>query len=402
MDKSEKTVNCIDLFCGAGGFSVGVEMSSDAFSVVGGIDMEESAVETFEENHKDAVGVVDDISSLKPDDFESELPVDSVDVIIGGPPCKGFSSIRPNRSSDEIDYRNYLYQDYLRFVNYFEPDVFVLENVPAIINHTISDEPILDTILSEIEDLGYTFEWNLLNSAFYGVPQARTRFILIAVKDSSQEIMFPEPTHSFQDKEIEKKRLIHQDNTITPELGELKPVVTSLEAISDLPSVEAGEKNNTYAKPPQNDFQRLMRTTLNGELMTNDMLTQHRATNHSDEMVEILEEAGFKRSDIPEDLRPPTGYEATYSRQYPNQPSTTLTTEYTTAGATRCVHPDDSVARALTVREGMRIQSFPDWYIFCGTKTSITEQVGNAVPPLLGEHIGCSIYNMLFEDTIEV
>lgn len=387
-------INTLDLFCGGGGFSLGVSLSSDSYSVVGGIDMEEEAVETFNANHPNAVGSVADLSDMEPSEFQSQLPEENRDInlIIGGPPCKGFTGIRPNRSSDEIDYRNYLYQDYLRFVKTLQPEVFVLENVPEIKNHTINDEHILETILEEIEAIGYEYEWKFLNSAFYGVPQARTRFILIAKRENvSKDIQFPVPTHSFQDEDIEQKRLIYQENTVTPALGSKKPPVTSLEAISDLPYIKAGETVNRYECAPKNEFQKAMRTKPDGSVMSGEELTQHRATNHSDEMVAILEEARFSRSDIPEDLRPPTGYEATYSRQYPNQPSTTLTTEYTTAGATRCVHPDFSVARALTVREGMRLQSFPDWYEFCGTKTGITEQVGNAVPPLLAKHIGAQI-----------
>jgi DNA (cytosine-5)-methyltransferase 1 len=388
-------INLIDLFCGAGGFSAGLSLSSDDFTVVGGIDMEESAVDTFNANHPHANGVVGDISSISPNEFAEQSNIKQVDLIIGGPPCKGFTSIRPNRSSDEIDYRNYLYQDYLNYVEHFQPEMFVLENVPAIINHTINDENILTKILQDIEDLGYKYEWKMLNSAFYGTPQARTRFILIGVKNPNTEISFPTPTHSFHDEEIQSQRLIHRDHTITPEIGTKKPVVTTLEAISDLPYIEAGETLNEYETEPQNEFQQNILTTPDGKLLTGTELTQHRATNHSDEMVEILKEARFGRSEIPEDLRPPTGYEATYSRQYPDQPSTTLTTEYTTAGATRCVHPDFSVARALTVREGMRLQSFPDWYEFCGTKTSLTEQVGNAVPPLLAKNIGKTVQQTL-------
>jgi DNA (cytosine-5)-methyltransferase 1 len=379
-------VNVLDLFCGAGGFSLGLSLSESDFNIVAGLDNTQDAIQTFNNNHSNNPGTTVDISTINPDDFADTIH-SSIDVIIGGPPCKGFSSIRPNRSSDEIDYRNYLYQDYLDFVDYFEPDIFVIENVPEIINHTINGTKIISRIESEIESLGYSFEWKLLNSAYYGVPQARTRFILIATNHSANSIQFPTPTHTFTDQTVESNRVRYTDALIQPtESVKLPPVRTVADAISDLPALEPGETYNNYNTPPQNEFQEEMRSDTTE-------LRRHTCTNHSNSTMWVIEVAGQFITDIPEEHRPSSGYNSTYSRLYIDEPSTTLTTHYTTAGSTRCIHPTEN--RAITVREGMRIQSFPDNYHFIGTKSSVTKQVGNAVPPLLGKQIGNTIGDLL-------
>lgn len=375
----DSEISIIDLFCGAGGFSYGFEMEDDRYTVRAGVDMEEHAVETFEENHTDAIGIVDDMSEIQPSDVEDHLTTD-INVVIGGPPCKGFSLIRPDK--DTIDYRNYLYKDYLEFVDYFEPEVFVMENVPAITSHSINGTKILDELTAEIEDIGYTYDWKILNSAYYGVPQARSRFILIGTKTDAHPIQFPEPTHTFEDNTVEEKRITHPNDTLQPNTDDLQSAVTVMDAISDLPHVSAGEQKTDYVSQAENRFQEIMRQNTSEP-------PYHKSTNHSDRIVETLDHAGYSRSEIPEEYRPPTGYESTYSRLYPNQPATTVTTEFTTAGGSRTVHPTQS--RALTIQEGIRLQSFPDSYTFCGTKTSIVEQVGNAVPPLLGKAIATAI-----------
>ncbi|MDV7391629.1 DNA cytosine methyltransferase, partial [Arthrospira platensis SPKY1] len=191
------TNKVMDLFCGTGGFSKGFENSPlGDFEVVFGIDLLSTSVETFKLNHRNAFAVSGDIRRVAKKEVASKLKIKrgDISVIVGGPPCQGFSSIRPFRSCNDDDPRNTLFEEFASYVNYFRPNVFILENVTGLATHKGGE-----TIAAMQEcfgGLGYDCDWRLLNAAHYGVPQKRERLIIIGVERGGT-IGFPEPTHHF-------------------------------------------------------------------------------------------------------------------------------------------------------------------------------------------------------------
>lgn len=185
---SDHTV--LDVFCGAGGFSTGFEDAE--FNVLAGIDWNEDYLDTFKRNHPSSEVIQSDLHKNSPEQVLCECGFDSdeVDVLIGGPPCKGFS-VAGERNPD--DKRNNLVDAYFDFVKVVEPEVFVMENVPGLLS--MLDGEVIDHIISRAESLGYTVDYKILNSADYGVPQTRRRVVIIGRADGVQPI-FPAPTHA--------------------------------------------------------------------------------------------------------------------------------------------------------------------------------------------------------------
>ena len=181
----------MDLFCGTGGFSKGFE-NTGYFEVVHGIDVLPIAVDTFSANHPDAFAVAGDIRNVRRREVSEQtgLKRGDVDVIIGGPPCQGFSSIRPFRSSEEDDPRNSLFEEFASYVNYFRPRMLVLENVVGLA--TYKNGQTIEQIVEVFAALGYECDWHLLNAARYGVPQKRERLVLIGWQAGIPGF-FPEP-----------------------------------------------------------------------------------------------------------------------------------------------------------------------------------------------------------------
>ena len=188
------SIKVMDLFCGTGGFSKGFE-NTGAFSVVYGMDVLPVGVETFRLNHSRAVALEADIRDVRPRSVSHQIGLErgEVDVIIGGPPCQGFSSIRPFRSAMEDDPRNSLFEEFAAYVNYFRPQVFVMENVVGLATHKQG------TTIEQIQDcfhgLGYTSDWRIINAAHFGVPQKRERLVMIGAQHGARA-KFPSPTHA--------------------------------------------------------------------------------------------------------------------------------------------------------------------------------------------------------------
>lgn len=377
-----------DLFCGTGGFSYGMERSGLGFSTRFGIDVLPVASETFKKNHRSAVGLARDIRKVRRNEVQdlTKLGRGEVDVIVGGPPCQGFSSIRPFRSTNDDDPRNTLFEEYASFVNYFQPRVFVLENVVGLATH--KDGATIDVMEDCFRALGYDIEWRILNAAHYGVPQKRERLVMIGAQKGIR-IKFPEPTHSFKGSTIgyrDKRRVVTAmvDDLFTTTAG-LEPAVTVMDAISDLPPVGAGEEANEYIMSPQTEFQRACRDG-------SKELTMHAATAHTKKMLEIIRHSGKNIDCIPKHLIS-SGFSSCYSRLAGDEPSVTLTVNFVHPASNRCIHPVQH--RALTAREGARIQSFDDSFEFEGNRTQVVKQIGNAVPPMLGAAIARSVAEML-------
>ena len=373
----------IDLFCGTGGFSKGFE-NTKRFEVVFGLDFLSIAVETFKMNHQKAIAVCDNIRKFGPDRASSliKLKKDQVDLIIGGPPCQGFSSIRPHRSTNENDPRNNLFFQFADYVKFFRPKAVIMENVVGLATHKGSET--ISEIEKKFKSIGYDCEWKILNAAHFGVPQRRERLILIAAQKGGK-IHFPLPEfncdgNTIGHKNREKMLLPEQPNLFNGR-KRLKKTISVMDAIGDLPKVQSGGEARKYNQDPQNVYQRERRKNASE-------LKLHYSTAHSPKMMEIIKHSGPNISYIPKHLIS-SGFSSCYSRLDGDIPSVTITVNFVHPASNRCIHPN--LHRALTPREGARLQSFDDDFEFAGNRSQIVKQIGNAVPPILGKELAKSI-----------
>jgi len=370
-----------DLFCGTGGFSKGICNYDESFELVFAIDILQSATQTTKKNHNTSHIINNDIRKLKPSDIRNKLKhcgKHRLDLIIGGPPCQGFSSIRPFRSNDDEDPRNSLFEEFAKYINFFRPNMFVLENVVGITTHANG------STLAQMQELffklGYDTDWRIINAANYGVPQKRERFIMIGASDGGK-IYFPEPTHTFNGKTIGSKK---KDKMITCSDSRSLSALSVMDAIDDLPAIESG-KSATHYNEPRTNYQRERRGNI-------DVLTLHDSTNHSEKMLEIIRHSGSSINSIPPHLIT-SGFSTCYSRLEADEPANTITVNFVHPASNKCIHPKQN--RALTPREGARLQGFDDDFVFCGTRAQIVKQIGNAVPPLIGKAIASALYSEL-------
>ncbi len=361
----------LDLFCGAGGLSFGFELTG-RFSTAAGLDLLRDRIATFRANHPHAIGFVGDIRRFTVKQLASV--VEGIDVVVGGPPCQGFSSIRPFRTLTEGDKRNTLIEHFLMWVSAIRPRWFVFENVVGVLTH--HQGRLLRSLLDGFDACGYIVSWRIVNAALYGVPQNRERLVIIGNRVGAS-FPWPTPSHrnGYKSMAGARSEVIRTDPLFSHHLPR---AITVGEAISDLPNLTAGQSSSSYKAPPQNDFQKWSRAG-------SKTLTLHEATRHSRRMLEVISYAGPNIASIPEDLIT-SGFSSCYSRLDAESPSTTLTVNFVHPASNRCIHPLQD--RALTPREGARIQSFPDTFEFCGTRAQIVKQIGNAVPPLLACVLG--------------
>lgn len=334
----DKNIRVLDLFSGCGGLSFG--FAKEGFKVVAGVDNWKESLETFEKNHPGAKGIVMDLGNFSPKSIAQV--VGDIDIVIGGPPCQGFSISGKRNPNDP---RNQLYGGFLKTVEYFKPTAFILENVPNILS--MSGGKIKDSILKSFEKLGYNISYKILLASDYGVPQNRRRVFFVGLRNGNK-FEFPEPTHG---EGKEKK-------------------VTAKDAIGDLPedSVVDGEK---YSKMPFSKFQELVRGKSQG-------IYNHETIKHSDQTKFIINMVpdGGNYKDLPEKYRDTRKVNIAWTRLSSNKPSFTIDTGHNH-------HFHYGYNRVPTARESARIQSFDDNFIFCGNKNSQIKQIGNAVPPLL-------------------
>lgn len=345
---SEQQLNIIDLFCGCGGFSLGFERAG--FNVLLGIDVWPDALKTFELNHKGSKGLHADLSTIHPEEVLPLLDGKAIDVIIGGPPCQGFS-VAGKRIVDDI--RNTLYKNFVHFVEYFKPNAFVMENVPNILS--IGNGVVKDSILEDFKTLGYTVEYKVLMASDYGVPQNRRRAVFVGLRDG-EHFEFPKPFES--DK------------------------VTSEEALSDLPE-NSIDDFAAYPSEPLSEYQKLMRAN-------SDTLCNHQITVHNQKTVDIISMVpdGGNYKDLPKELQETRKVHIAWTRLNSKKPSFTIDCGHNH-------HFHYSFNRVPTVRESARLQSFPDSFLFLGNKGSQLKQVGNAVPPLMAFEISKQLKNYL-------
>lgn len=375
----------IDLFCGTGGFSKGFE-NTGHFKTVFGIDLLPRAVETFKLNHTDAAAVAADVREYSAERLADDhaLRPGDVDVIIGGPPCQGFSSIRPHRGTKDDDPRNGLFLDFAHYVEFYRPKVFVLENVVGLATH--KNGSTVEAMQDAFESVGYSTDWRILNAAHYGVPQKRERLVMLGVERGG-DLSFPAPTHAGgkgmgRTIGYRERGRMHgvapQETLFGTEPRDLPPVVTVADAIDDLPRIGSGGAADTYGDPPRTRYQADRRARATS-------LALHSSTRHTEKMMEIIRHSGPNISCIPPDLIT-SGFSSCYSRLAADEPSVTITVNFVHPASNRCIHP--TLDRALTPREGARLQSFDDDFEFAGNRAQVVKQIGNAVPPLLGRAIG--------------
>lgn len=406
--KNDKTsfygaiMKIVDLFSGAGGLTFGFyyKLVGENFcrtnnEFIFANEYSVAAAEAFKKNFSDINMQNIDIRELTEKKIESLIAGKSIDLIVGGPPCQSFSTVGQRRFDDKAK----LYEEYLRILKIVRPKMFLFENVKGLLSmreifyETDSDgkikyneektsrngkvivkkKPIVtgygDLIIEKIKnqfaeisnDFGYEIYYKILNAVDFGVPQYRERVFIIGIR-----------------KDL--KLNWDWDFGINSSAK-----ITIEEAISDFPALHEDESITEYNITPKNAYQMLMRKNSNS-------ITQHFCGHYGDKIRTVIENVkqGQGKNDfnllvdkglIDEKYRLTSGYHNTYGRLIANQPSTTITNNLCTPSGLRCIHYEQN--RTLTPREGARIQSFPDWFEFYGTRTAVTKQIGNAVPPLL-------------------
>lgn len=394
----------VDLFSGTGGLTFGFyySLQNNGFvktnhEFVFANEADKNAAAAFSKNYAEIP-----MKNCKIEELTDEMVLDfigdkPVDLIIGGPPCQSFSTVG-KRCFDE---KAKLYTQFLRMLKLIRPKMFLFENVKGMLSMrekidttdengnsiTQPGELIIDKIEKELEDIDGVVGYKILgkqvlNAKYFGVPQSRERVFIIGVRNDlvgSIDWEYPEAICGIAGK---------------------PPFLTLRQAIDDLPVIAAGAPEITeYDKKPTNDYQRLMRKD-------NKVLTCHYCGAHNEKLTRIIEAVipGEGRQYInnlvdlgklPKSCYLTSGYNNTYGRLVADQPSTTITNNMCTPSALRCIHYEQN--RTLTLREGARIQSFPDDYKFVGKRANITKQIGNAVPPLLAMAIARKIEQALGE-----
>lgn len=356
-------ITTIDLFAGAGGLSLGFHLTDLGYRSVYAVEHDHAAASTFKHNFGCEV-------------FDADItdgPVyPTADLIIGGPPCQGFSPLGRDRDAESRACMNSLWEHYLGAVRQVQPRAFVIENVPefqrsaqfAKLLELMTTDPLLST---------YGFGYGVLNAADYGVPQARRRGIFVAVRDAGE-----------YDEEGHRRLPWPPPATHGPHSPQATPYRTVRDAIGDLPL--ATEGTEPYVATDGAQHLHFGRTPLPSSL------ERYRAIP-----------PGGNRFDLQRnrpDLTPrcwaqkPTGTTDVMGRLWWERPSVTIRTEFFKPEKGRYLHPEAD--RVISHREAARLQGFPDSYVFDGSKTEIARQIGNAVPPLLGQAIAQYVYTHAF------
>ncbi len=339
--------NIIDLFAGVGGLSYGFS-KLPAFKILAANEIEKDISIAYSLNHPDVKMLNCDIGSLTEESLSAAINGKKVDLVIGGPPCQSYSTL----GKRQMDDRAILFMQYKRILQIIQPRAFVFENVVGILS--MDKGRFFEKVKDAFSELGYTLKYRILDAVDFGVPQHRERVILVGFQGSNPFI-YPEATH-----------------------GEgLKPYITLKDAIGDLPILKSGETRSIYETPADNEFLEFVRSN------AGDTVTEHSAPKNGAHLIRIMEalKDGQSKNDLPPEIRPKSGYGNTYAKLWWEKPSTTITRNFACPSSSRCIHPRDS--RAMSIREGARLQSFPDDYKFYGTDGMKRLEIGNAVPPLL-------------------
>lgn len=359
----------IDLFSGCGGLSIG--FIQNGYDVEKALEFDPMIAETYKANHPDVNVIVDDIKNV---DQSGVFETAAADVIIGGPPCQGFSMAGARIRSGFIDDpRNYLFKHYFNVVKAVKPKVFIMENVKGIT--TMQDGQIFREILrlfsspELLDGLQYKMWYKLVKAVEFGVPQKRERMIIIGTRIDNVDI------DSIWNNTFDE---------IKREIPHFFDKVTVSDAISDLPQpTEDGVISTPVAKT---QYQKYLATT-------ERVLTNHTMPHHETHAIERMKKIknGENFTVLNEDIK--SVHSGSYGRLSWDEPSQTITTRFDTPSGGRFIHPTEN--RTLTPREAARLQSFPDNYIFKGNKSSICRQIGNAVPPKISFFLARVVKNII-------
>lgn len=346
----------IDLFSGCGGLSLGFQNAG--YEVLLGVDHDAAALKTYQRNFPEAIAANIDLSQrTAATQIRKTIKCDQVDAIIAGPPCQGFSLTGPRNFDDK---RNKLYLAVLSLLGEMRPRCAVIENVPGMLR--LYGGEIHREIVRRIESRGYRVTTpQILCAADYGVPQMRRRAFIVAVRRDCGEFEFPQPTRN-------------------PD-----GYVSCADAIGDLPSLvkDLGAEISDYDRPASTPYQRKMR-------LRSRKLYNHVGTRHTDLVKSVISQVpeGGNHLDLPPGVGTSRRFNEAWTRYHSKEPSHTIDTGHRN-------HFHYEYDRVPTIRENARLQSFPDTFIFEGTKTQQNRQVGNAVPPLLAEKIGATLLGVL-------
>ncbi len=372
-------MNIVDLFSGAGGLTFGFQykIKKDKFvrnqqnHILFANEYAEQAAQAFSVNFPDIPLIRDDIANVTVESIVNlNVDIKNVDLVIGGPPCQSYSTA----GKRQYDKRAKMYREYIRLLGILKPKMFIFENVTGLLSmKNDNKKPVLNDIKNMFADiygnglLSYEIKQKVLNAKNYGVPQSRDRIFLVGIRNDLDSNYWTFPKQKYGEGK-----------------GQL-PFLTIEDAISDLPYLNEGETIDKYELPPQNAYQALMR---NGSVILSD----HFIGTYGDKIRTVIEnviQGEGKRyfnnlvaeGVVDRKYYLTSGYNNTYGRLWWDRPATTVTNSFGTPSALRCIHPLQN--RALSTREGARLQSFPDWFKFCGNKYEKNSQIGNAVPPLL-------------------
>ncbi len=343
----------IDLFSGAGGMSCGLEQAG--FKCVLGIDQDKASLETFQANHQNANIICGDLREISLEDIYKKIDNQTIDLICGGPPCQGFSTIGAN---DNTDKRNFLFFEFLRIVTAFKPDYLIMENVTGLLSR--NNEPTLSLILNAFTELGYTIEVRVLAAHHYGVPQARRRTIFLGNRFGVQNL-YPEKQFKDSPKDSEN-------------LPSARTVSWAFENLLTFQNTTFNHDIETAQIPNELEIKRI-----------HHIPEGQGIRYQKDELAYLPRELWFNVNweNLPEQRFRETKLKRLDRNAVSNTINTSRTTYY---------HPTED--RYLTVREAAAIQSFPPHFIFKGSLTQQWRQIGNAVPPILAKAIGEAILKL--------
>lgn len=370
----------VDLFAGAGGASLGLQNAG--FESIGAIEVDKWASDTYRLNHGNTKLLVTDIKEVSDAQFKD---FKGVDLVVGGPPCQGFSIAASNRR-DVKDPRNKLYLEFIRAIKVLRPEFFIVENVKEILKFKLgNDSLLLIDFISKLEKLGYNVSYKLFNAKHYQIPQERIRFFMIGSLSKKMNVNDIEPS--------------------------LLPELSLNNAISDLPIPIVKVDTQHYSKSPETSYQKRMREN-------SEMVYNHEPMNHTSRLIERFKliPINGNTQDVPVEFRnrqrgnvsqlSKKVYHQNHRRLDPYKPCKTITASFYSS----FLHPFQH--RNLTVREAARVQGFPDEYKFLGKRTTLSKkllekkgifedmhldqfnQVGNAVSPIMAECIGKYILSL--------
>lgn len=365
-------IKTIDLFAGCGGFSCGFEKAG--YDIISAVEFDKEIAESYEYNHPKTLMIADDIKNV---DNNSIFKKGEADLIIGGPPCQGFSMAGARIRNGFIDDpRNYLFKHYFNVVKIVKPKIFILENVKGIL--TLKNGNIFKEIKSIFENpenfedgVAYKIQYKVVKAREFGIPQNRERTIIIgSLIDFNLE------------EEIKKTR-----SQISKDNEHFFDNITVWDAISNLnkPTKDGKIKIEKY----DNRYQKFLKSK-------DDITYNHIKSIHSKKAIDRMSKIKINENYLVLDENIKSVHSGSYGRLNPNGIAPTITTRFDTPSGGRFIHPYEN--RTLTPREAARIQSFPDSFIFTGNKSCVCKQIGNAVPPKLAYFFGIMIRRLLEND----